>query len=252
MRASCISSSMRCPHAREHVVSARRELPLGALLCGTDLATCYRGAASLFYHCPYTVQTLPVLPYVSARASLRGHYSWDTLDLMTHRLEGLIFPSLLLANRSPRVTVQPSLCVLPNVVLHFLGNGLSCGEVIRPITIGEALIRHWDLGDCQWRHTERTRWWSYNDGASQARIRYDLLKPSDDYYLDCLSHDADYTRADRTLWYCEATFTCQALLAENCNADLVEQRRASKERYQVEQQASERSFLQLCDVNALL
>ena len=117
---------------------------------------------------------------------------------MTHSLEGLIFPSVLLANSSHRLSVRPALDPPVNIVLHFLGNGLSCGEVIRPIAVGEALLRHWDLGDYQWRHTERTMWWSYESGANQARVLYDLLKPSDDYYLDCLRHDADYTRPEHT------------------------------------------------------
>ena len=64
------------------------------------------------------------------------------------------------------MTVRLLLHALSNIVLHFLGNALSCGEVIRPIAVGEALIRRWDLGGYQWRHTERTKWWSYNDGAS--------------------------------------------------------------------------------------
>ena len=170
---------------------------------------------------------------------------------MTHRLEGLIFPSVLLANRSHRVLVRPALDPPVNIVLHFLGNGLSCGEVIRKIPAGGTLIRHWDLGEYQWRHTDRTRWWSYESGANQARVLYDLLKPSDDYYLDCLQHDADYTRTDRTLWYCEATFACQALLAENCNADLLAVR-SSNELYQGVKECSERLLMQGCDLNILL
>ena len=168
------------PHTQEHRVTARKEIPLGALLCGTDLATCYRGAASLFFHSPNTVQTLPVLPYVSSRASLRGHYSWNALDLLTHRLEGLVFLSVLLAYRSSRLSAQPHLDPPVNFVLHFLGNGLSCGEAIRTIARGETLIRHWDLGEYQWRRT--------------------------DNYLDCLRHDVDDTRPDRTKWYSEKNF----------------------------------------------
>ena len=100
---------------------------------------------------------------------------------MTHGLEGLIFSSVLLANSSHRVTVLPVSRGLPNIVLHFLGNGLFCGEVIRPIGIGEALLRHWSLGDYAWRHTKLARWWCYKDGATQASILFDSLKPSDDY-----------------------------------------------------------------------
>ena len=134
------------------------------------------------------MQTLPVLPYVSSRASLRSHYFWNALDLLTHRLEGLVFPSVLLAYRSIRVSAQPHLDPPVNFVLHFLGNGLSCGEAIRTIARGETLIRHWDLGEYQWRRT--------------------------DNYLDCLRHDVDDTRPDRTQWYSEETFKSHALLVE--------------------------------------
>ena len=242
-------------------MTVRHGIPLGALICGTDLATCYRRAAALFFHCPNTVQTLHVLPYVGSRASLRGHYYWNSIVLLTHRLESLVFSSVLLAYRSFRMSPRPHLDPPVNIFLHLLGNGLSCGEAIRPIARGETLIRHWDLGEYQWRHTERTRWWSYESGANQARILYDLLKPSDDYYLDCLRHDADHTRPDRTQWYCEDTFNSQALLVEACEADLVERRRQSKERLHAEleaserllhQEASERLFMQSSDVNVLL
>ena len=103
----------------------------------------------LYRHCPSPL-------YVSARAALSAHYSWDTLDLMAHRLEGLIFSSVLIANRSRRVTVRHYSLALPKRVLDFMGNGLSCGEFIWPVSVVDALIRHWSLGDNQWRQTERT------------------------------------------------------------------------------------------------
>ena len=181
----------------EHRCLARRPLPLGALLCGTDLATCERRTASLFYHSPHVVQTLPVLSYTSPSACLRGHYSWSTLDLMTHRLEGLIFPSVLLANRTLCFAELPPSRLLPNIVLPFLVNGLTCGEVIRPVQTGEPLLRHWSLRTYAWRHTALTRGWSSKDASIQARVLYDLLKPSDGYHLDCASHDADDSRRDR-------------------------------------------------------
>ena len=148
-----------------------------------------------------------------------------------------------------------------NIVLHFLGIWLSCGEAIRTIAKGEALIRHWDLGDYQWRHTERASWWSYESGANQARILYDLQKPSDEYYLDCLRHDADDTRPDRTQWYREDTFRAQALLVEACEADRVESRRRNGKRYRdcleaserrLYQEEAERLLMQSSDVNVLL
>ena len=83
-----------------------------------------------------------------------------------------------------------------------------------------------------------------------ARVLYDLLKPSDDYYLDCLQHDSDHSRPDRTLWYCEEALACQTLLAENCNADLLAVR-SSNELYQGVKECSERRLMQGCDLNVL-
>ena len=128
----------------EHEVLARRELLVGSLLCGTDLAFSTRSSASLFHHRPNVVQTLPMIPFDSARCFIVGKYSWNQQDLLTHRVEGLVFFSVLLANRTFRYSANPR--VKPNIVLHFQGNGLCCGEVIRLIRVGEPLIRHWSLG----------------------------------------------------------------------------------------------------------
>ena len=122
---------------------------------------------------------------------------------MTHRLDGLIFPSVLLANRTLRLTVLPPSLLLLNIVLHFLVNGLTRVEVIRPVQTDEPLLRHWSLGAYAWRHTALTRGWSSKDSSPQARVLYDLLKPSDGYHLDCASHDVDDSRADRSSWYRE-------------------------------------------------
>ena len=81
---------------------------------------------------------------------------------------------------------------------------------------------------------------------------YALQKPSHDYYLDCLRHDADDTRPDRTQWYREDTFNAQALLVEACEADILESRRQSRKRYRDSLEESERLLMQSCDVNVLL
>ena len=240
------------PHHQEHKLLARREIPLGALLCGTDLATCYRGPAALYYHSPNSVQTWPSFPCLNISTSICGHYSWNPIDLLTHRLEGLVFPSVLLAPKSFRLYRRPSLDTEVNIVLHFLGNGLSCGEAIRTINKGEELVRHWDLGEYQWRHTERAGWWCNESGAYQARTLYALQKPSNGYYLDCLKHDADDTRPDRIKWYHDATFEAQALLVEACEADIVEMQRRSRKRDRDSLEASERLLMQSYDVNVLL
>ena len=93
------------PTHRDHELLARRDLVVGSLLCGTDLATCTRSSASLFFHSPNVVQTLPVLPYVSPSSFMRGHYSWNKRELLTNRLEELIFPTVLLSDISLRLSV---------------------------------------------------------------------------------------------------------------------------------------------------
>ena len=218
----------------EHQLLARRPLPLGALICGIDLAACERGAASLFYHSPNVVQTLPLLPIASSSSFLRGHYSWDPMDLLTHRLEGLIFPSVLLVNRALRTSD-----LVPNIVLHFLGNGVTCGEVIRPIAKGEALLRHWNLGGFKWRHIRLTRGWSAQDGSTQAKLIYDLVKPSNQYHLDCIAHDADDTRPAGTPWYRADTFEALVLLHFAFYEGIARFRSEERERY----------LMSACDVN---
>ena len=82
------------------------------------------------------------------------HYPFSSTLVLRHAceiitlalLEGLIFPSVLLANTTLRLTVLPHSRALPNIVLHFLGNGLISGEVIRPVHAGEAPLLHWSLG----------------------------------------------------------------------------------------------------------
>ena len=119
----------------EHELVARRDLAVRSILCGTDLASCPRSSATLLHHCPNMVETLPILPYPTVSAFTHGCYSWSTRDLLTHGLEGLIFSSALLATKSHRISVHAS--IVPNIVLLFLGNGLTCGEVIELIRVGK-------------------------------------------------------------------------------------------------------------------
>ena len=69
------------PSFMEHEVLARRELVVGSLICGTNLALCTRSSANLFHHSPNVVQTLPMIPYVSARSLIVGKYLWNLGDL---------------------------------------------------------------------------------------------------------------------------------------------------------------------------
>ena len=105
------------PPYQEHDLLARRELAIGSLLCGTDLAACPRSYATLFHDSPNVVQTLPVLPYGSHRCFLRGRYSWNTRELLWRRVEGLIFPLVLLPSKTLRFYVPHNDRDLPNIVM---------------------------------------------------------------------------------------------------------------------------------------
>ena len=96
---------------------------------------------------------------------------------------------------------------------------------------GEALLRHWSLGGFAWRHIRLTRGWSAKDGSTQARIIYDLLKPSNQYHLDCVTHDADYSRPVGSPWYRADTFEALVLLHYALYEDIARFRSEDRERY---------------------
>ena len=190
-----------------------------------------------------------MIPYASHRSFIPGHYSWNTRELLTHRLEGLVFPSVLLSERTLRLIVRLDPRIYANIVLHFLGNGLTCGEVIRPIRAGQALLRHWSLGAYTWRHTDLTEGWSGKDAGTQSRILFDLMKPSDAYYLDCALHDADGYRADRSIWYRNDTFESHYLLERACQDDIARHLEEDRNRYYAHKEGRERTLMSACDVN---
>ena len=123
------------PLFQTHTLVALRDLPVGALLCGTELASFDRGSAYLYHNSPNVALSLPFPNRASPE--WRGHFSWNTLGLYFYRLEGLIFPSVLLSTKTHCWRTPSHWHPSANIVLHFLGNGLSCGEVISEIAAGE-------------------------------------------------------------------------------------------------------------------
>ena len=118
---------------------ARRDLPLGALICGTELLAFARGSAYLFHHSSNVARAWPFSNNLSPH--WRGHYSWSTLELLSYQVEGLVFPSILLAARAHRWRIPSHWYPSPKIVLHFLGKGLTCGEILRDVSAGEAQTR---------------------------------------------------------------------------------------------------------------
>ena len=222
-----------------HQLVARRDLPVGALICETDLSAFARGSAYLFHHSPNVARVWPFVNNVTPH--WRGHYSWSALDLLSYRVEGLIFPSALLAAKTHRWRIPSHWYPSPNIVLHFLGNGLSCGEPIQDVSAGEALVRHFSLGPFSWSSPGDTRGWITKSADKHARMLLEELDDCDEYFAECASHDENESRADRALWYREDTFVRAAALYADPDVDWRE----------MVKQTKELSRMHACDVNVL-
>ena len=202
----------------------------------------------MFHHSPNVVRAIPDTSL--SNPHLRGYYSWNPIDLLSYRLEGLVFPSALLATKTLRWCVSPATRLSPNIVLHFLGNGLNCGEVIAPILAGEELRRHWNLGPYAWSKEEITRGWIDQTPTNQARILVDHLEDCSGYFLNCAFHDENEYRPDLSCWYKEETFV---RVSELIAAELAENDRLS-----AKVDSAWEEFLKMhvkdvnCFVNALL
>ena len=231
------------PLYQRHRLIALRDLPVGALLCGTELAAFARGSAYLFHNSPNVVRAL--LFNNSSNTSWRGHFSWNTLELLSYRLEGVIFSSVLLSEKTHRWRTTSNWYPSPNIVLHFLGNGLTCGEVIQEISAGEALVRHFSTGVFTWDRSWRTRGWISKSSEEQATILFEEEEECDEYFADCASHDEDDSRAELVKWYREDTFN---RLAKLCAAEIAQEEQAVKD---AEAEEAELLRMRACDVNAL-
>ena len=78
---------------------------------------------------------------------------------------------------------------------------------------------------------------------------YDLLKPSDQYHLDCASHDADDSRPEGSPWYREDSFEALVLLHGAFYAKMAKFRAEERNRYLAREEGRERNLTSACDVN---
>ena len=82
---------------------------------------------------------------------------------------------------------------------------------------------------------------------------FDLLKPADSYFLDCLAHDTDDTRTDLSAWYNAATFgalsTMNRIVAESMEASRLAQRNDDYAWSSAREECLERTAMSACDVN---
>ena len=82
---------------------------------------------------------------------------------------------------------------------------------------------------------------------------FDLLKPADSYFLDCLAHDTDDTRTDHSSWYNAATFgalsTMNRIVAESVAASMLAHRNDDYAWSSAREECLERTAMSTCDVN---
>ena len=78
---------------------------------------------------------------------------------------------------------------------------------------------------------------------------YDLLRPSDQYHLDCASHDADDSRQEGSPWYRVDSFEALVLLYGAYYADMDQFRPENRNRYLAREEERERNLMSACDVN---
>ena len=183
------------PLDQSHNLVARRDLPMGALICGTKVAAFAQGNAYLFHHSPNVARAWPFSTNLSPH--WRGRYSWSTLELLSNRLEGLILPSALLAARAHRWRIPSHWYPSRNVVLHFLRSGLTCGEILQDVSAGEALTRHFSMDAFTWSCAGDTRRWITKSADEQARVLREELDDCEEYFADCAFHDQNESRPDR-------------------------------------------------------
>ena len=98
-----------------------------------------------------------------------------------------------------------------------------------------------------------TEGWTSRDARTQARVLFDLLKPADSYFLDCIAHDTDDTRTDLSSWYNAATFgvlsTMNCIVAESVEASILAHRNDDYAWYSAREECLERTAMSVCDIN---
>ena len=152
---------------------------------------------------------------------------------------------MLLAAKAHRWRTPSHWYPSANIVLHFLGNGLTCGEVIEKISTSEDLIRHFSTGAFAWSNTWTTRGWITKSADEQVALLFEDLDECDEYFADCTSHDEKESRPDRAIWYRGDTFD---RVAEVWVESVAEEAREQKD---IDAQYKVLFRIHACDINAL-
>ena len=182
-------------------VIALDDLAVGTLICGTKLYTRRPSDSHLFFHNP---NTLSVPHHITSGpvAFGRRHFSWSNYELLEDKHNDYIHPSCLFASISNTQACFPGDNTSTNIVLHFLPNGYTVGEVVAPIRYRERLIRNSNPGIHTWLPSSQVGNWSSQTSVYRANIisnRHHCPQPNY-YYETCIDHDIVETSVDGQLW----------------------------------------------------
>ena len=123
----------------------------------------------LFFHNPNTL-SVPHHITIGPVAHGRHHYSWSNYDLLQDKIDDYIHPSCLFASTSDSPACFPRDNTSTNIVLHFLPNGYTVGEVVAPIRYRERLIRNSDPGIHTWLLGRQVGNWSTHISVYRANV----------------------------------------------------------------------------------
>ena len=186
---------------RETCVIALDDLPVGTLICGTKLYTRRPSDSHMFFHNPNSLS----IPHHIAAGPLafgRHHYSWSNYELLQDINNEYIHPSCLFASTSDSPPCFPNDNTSTNIVLHFLPNGYTVGEVVAPTGYCERLVRNSNPGIHTWLPSREVEDWSTQTSVHRANIisNHRSCPQPNFYYETCIVHDIEETAFDGQIW----------------------------------------------------
>ena len=182
-------------------VIALDDLVVGTLICGTKLYTRRPSDSHMFFHnpnslcVPHHITTGPV-------AHGRHHYSWSNYDLLQDKINDYIHPPCLFTSTSDSPASFPRDNTTTNIVLHFLPNGYTVGEVVAPVRYRERLIRNSNPGIHTWLTGREVGNRSSHSSVYRANIisNHRSCPQPDWYYETCILHNIEETCNDGQTW----------------------------------------------------
>ena len=186
---------------KEACFIALDDLVVGTLICGTKLFTRRLSDSHMCFHNPIS---LCVPHHVTPGPIALGshHYSWSNYELLQEKTNDYIHSSCLFASTNDSPTSFPNDNTTTTIVLHFLPNGYTVGEVVVPIGYCKRLVRNSNPGIHRWTSSRTVGDWSSQTPVFRANITSNVRscpRPNV-YYEICVLHDIEEAASDGQFW----------------------------------------------------